>query len=405
MPREAIWAVLGLLVAAQVIHVVLGLEDREQPASGSQTLLDDSIFSETSEPNCGMQNEDVTTLLKVAEELPWLTKHALKPWTRENLCDSCDIPDSAIGVISCTSDRYVSSLSISGPDNVSPEHLPVHVAKLSRLGDVYFSFLVKGSLPPEWASLTRLEALKVECEGLSGAIPKEWSKMASLRYLSVAFPAPQILPSYIGVNGEPPAWIAKLHRVYIANADWSNFQLPSTWFDDARSNLISISLDRFHAAGGIPEPLFGNKRLETVSIRPFKTSSFGTGTTLPEDWSKMTKLRSMSLASLKVHGTMPKVFHDSLKYLLIEDISQITNHPSSQALQTGHSGFLLPASLQLNNRDAPASKPSEPFNRACENTYHPKSVADEQGEGIIQTRSAVLGAALLAMTLVISSIL
>ena len=240
-----------------------------------------------------MASSQLNALLDVADQIPALKSLTIGAWTQTNIAASCDVANSALGVVSCDSTGLVTSLSLtsgSGP-------APASIANMTALTTLFANYTMTGTLPDAWSSLKHLITIHIESPQLTGGIPASWSAMP-LSAATIVFDASN------SVLSVPPTWLSHLISYKIANVNWSETVFPewlanSTVTTDAA--LINVPM-----AGSFPSALLENDLLGSftyTSAPQGAHTSFGSGLALPS-FAAMTALNSITLGGLSYSGSI-----------------------------------------------------------------------------------------------------
>lgn len=243
-----------------------------------------------------MATSQLNALLEVADQLPALKVLSSGAWTSSNLAASCDAPNTALGISSCNSTGYVTSLSISSGTGPAPES----IANLTALSSLSTSYTMTGSLPASWSALTNLATLDITNTQLVGGLPDAWTTMP-LSVATIVFNATN------PVLSAPPTWLSRLATYSITNANWSVTSFPA-WLANS-SITTSMSLVNCPMAGSFPSALTTNAVLEsfTYTTAPYGSSTtFGTGSTLP-NFSALTQATTFILGGMGYSGLIASV--------------------------------------------------------------------------------------------------
>lgn len=243
-----------------------------------------------------MATSQLDALLDVADQVPALKTLSSGAWTSSNIAASCDTPNTALGISSCNSTGYVTSLTISSGTGPAPES----IANLSALTALSTSYTMTGSLPASWAALTNLATLDITNTQLVGGLPDVWTAMP-LSVANVVFNATN------SVLSVPPTWLSKLASYSITNANWSETSFPA-WIVNS-TVTTSISLVNCPMAGSFPSALSTNVVLDSFTYTTASegsSTSFGSGTALP-NFSAMTLTTTFALGGLGYSGGFASV--------------------------------------------------------------------------------------------------
>ena len=261
-----------------------------------------------------MDEGQVQVMLQAAQQV------GFSDWTAESLRGACEV--FFAGVQSCNETGFITSLSITGGAN-GPA--PPAFSGLVALKSMTLNYIVNGTLPSSWSTLTQLETLKigdyVPSARLTGALPESWSAMTSLKSLDVVFADSFIKPVTL-ITSAPPSWLGKLESVMLTCAYWPNSGLPASI--GATTTLKTLKLTRCVFKGNFPTGLLTNTLIQTLEMRFDGKSDFGAGTALPSDFSGMTSLTTLSISGCSFTGSFPTAYPANLDTLSLSYIPALT---------------------------------------------------------------------------------
>lgn len=273
-----------------------------------------------------MDESHVQVLLEVGQSLPFLA------WTAPVLRNACDTLSS--GINACDVDGFVTELYLEGTaSGIAPPAL----SALTTLQSLTLAYVVNGTLPSTWSSLTQLEILEIAAtvqSRVTGALPEAWSGMSRLKSLRVRFVDPVAKPVPL-IGSAPPSWLGNLETLVINNAYWPKYSLPSS-IGTSRT-LVTFNIVGSVFKGTFPTGLLSNPVLYALEINVDQiTSEFGSGSIMPSDLGAMTSLRSLRLVGCRHSGSLPTVYPPNLDSLYISYMTSlsgtippaIANHPT-----------------------------------------------------------------------------
>lgn len=278
-------------------------------------VLSVAILCSTTLPMCAeaaiMDPTQVSALLESKQELD-PDFGGIRTWTQSNLENACNTADLAFGIKSCNASGFVTEIDI--PYLQGDNHAPAAWSKLVALVSLRLDAGLIGSLPASWSSLTKLEKLSIApysgSQKLLGGFPASWSAMTALKSLNVVFGSTSFVrnppPPTV-----PPTWLARIPDLTVTNADWTGSELPAAWGDSATSQIDSLTLTTCFFSGGFP--FLSNTRIRIILIETLAPSKFGTGFTMPTDFSRMTNLTSIAFVGGYFTGSLPSKMPASIR--------------------------------------------------------------------------------------------
>ena len=261
-----------------------------------------------------MDAGQVQAMLEAAQQI------GITDWTAENLGEACD---TGLAGVQCNSTGFITRLYMY-PSLIGPA--PDAFSALVALRTMTLNYNVNGTLPSSWSTLTQLESIVVgdyisSKQYLTGAIPESWSSMTSLASLQILFTNPQN-PSTPLIASAPPSWLGNLESVTLANAYWPTSALPASIEDSTTLKTLSFTNCVFE--GDFPISLLNNTLITSLSLGVAGISDFGSGSTLPSDFSGMTSLTGLSISGGSFTGSLPTIYPPTLTSLRFSTMSLLT---------------------------------------------------------------------------------
>ncbi|XP_042955892.1 probable LRR receptor-like serine/threonine-protein kinase At1g06840 isoform X2 [Carya illinoinensis] len=229
---------------------------------------------------------EVTALLAIKRSLIDPNK-ILGNWNRGDPCTS-----SWIGVV-CLEDGYLHvqqllllKMGLSG--SLSPE-----LGKLLYLEIMDFMWnSISGSIPMEIGNITNLKLLLLNGNKLTGTLPEELGYLPNLERIHI---------HQNNISGPIPVSFVNLNKTkyFYMNNNSISGQIPPEL--SRLSSLVHFLLDNNNLSGYLP-PQFSE--LPSLVILQLDNNDFG-GTTIPASYSRMSKLRKLSLRNCNLQGKIP----------------------------------------------------------------------------------------------------
>ena len=180
--------------------------------------------------------------------------------------------------------------------------LPAQLNRLSKLTALQlWSNDLTGPLPAEWSHLSNLEVLSLAHNNLTGSLPAEWSQLHKLKRLSLtgndlASSGPQqdrdsLVPLYEVTNGEH----------WWRNTNWLSEAPICTWAGvtaDANGRVTELSFPNNNLKGPLPAELVQLDALRVLWL----IGNQPTGS-LSAEWSRLSNLADLADNSLT--GPLP----------------------------------------------------------------------------------------------------
>lgn len=347
-------------------------------ARALSSLLLCTILLVTSASAATMASSQLSALLEVADQIPALKSLSTGAWTSSNLAASCNASNTALGVLSCNSTGFVTSLSITSGSGPAPES----IANLTALTSLSLRYAMTGTLPSSWSSLVNLSSLSIENTQLIGGLPDAWTLMPRLSVLAVDFNETNAVVS------SPPTWLSRLVSYRISNANWSGTSFPEWLVNSTVTNSVSLincptltsstttapSSSNATAPSSSPAPsssAFPSSLLTNVILGAFtytsapsgSSTSFGSGASLP-DFSGMTQLSSLTLGGLDFSGSLSSFtaafLPSSLQILSLTDFPSLSGTiPQDLVDSTSLTSLSLGAMPKIFGDAAMPSNPAE----------------------------------------------
>ncbi|XP_075647313.1 putative LRR receptor-like serine/threonine-protein kinase At1g06840 isoform X3 [Castanea sativa] len=205
----------------------------------------------------------------------------------------------------------------------------LHVQRLLLLYRVLLRMNLSGTLSPELGRLSNLKILDFMWNNISGSIPKEIGSITSLELLllngnQLTGPLPEQL-GYLPnldriqidqnqISGPLPKSFANLNKTkhFHMNNNLISGQIPPEL--SRLPSLAHFLLDNNNLSGYLPEEFF---KLPNLQILQLDNNNFN-GTTIPANYSKMSKLLKLSLRNCSLQGPIPDFSQiPNLLYLLL----------------------------------------------------------------------------------------
>ncbi|XP_065634846.1 probable LRR receptor-like serine/threonine-protein kinase At1g06840 isoform X1 [Quercus suber] len=192
----------------------------------------------------------------------------------------------------------------------------LHVQRLLLLYRVLLHMNLSGTLSPELGCLSNLKILDFMWNNISGSIPKEIGSITSLELLllngnQLTGPLPEQL-GYLPnldriqidqnqISGPLPKSFANLNKTkhFHMNNNLISGQIPPEL--SRLPSLAHFLLDNNNLSGYLPEEFF---KLPNLQILQLDNNNFS-GTTIPANYSKMSKLLKLSLRNCNLQGPIP----------------------------------------------------------------------------------------------------
>ncbi|XP_050287960.1 probable LRR receptor-like serine/threonine-protein kinase At1g06840 isoform X4 [Quercus robur] len=192
----------------------------------------------------------------------------------------------------------------------------LHVQQLLLLYRVLLHMNLSGTLSPELGRLSNLKILDFMWNNISGSIPKEIGSITSLELLllngnQLTGPLPEelgYLPNLDRIQidqnqilGPLPKSFANLNKTkhFHMNNNSISGQIPPEL--SRLPSLVHLLLDNNNLSGYLPEEFF---KLPNLQILQLDNNNFN-GTTIPANYSKMSKLLKLSLRNCSLQGPIP----------------------------------------------------------------------------------------------------
>ncbi|GJM90669.1 hypothetical protein PR202_ga06971 [Eleusine coracana subsp. coracana] len=240
---------------------------------------------------------ELATLLKLKTD--WGSPSALSSWSSEN-STYCKWS----GII-CDSTGHVTTLSFQNFHIAKP--IPASICSLNDLSHIDLSYNnLTGEFPTAVYSCSALQFLDLSNNEFSGALPADIDKLSprTMEHLNL---------SSNGFTGRVPSGIAEFPKLKSLVLDTNSFNgnYPAT----AISNLVSL------------ETL-------TLASNPFMPGPF------PEEFSKLTKLKTLWLSGMNLTGVIPDSL-SALTELTVLDLSQNNLHGETPGWVWNHQKLQL----------------------------------------------------------------
>ena len=256
----------------------------------------------------------VDALMKIKEGMVAPYPPSFSGWTRASggnggYCNwkgvTCDGSKDVIGVrldYDCWYDsrvRLPSWCVHQGKRSMLPSVDALRALPKLKVLDLQRTWL-SGTLPPEYGSLSWLEALYlgngdsmiiVGGNKLSGTLPAAWSGMVAMKDLNL---------STNRLSGPLPAsWgsLANMEKLYLQKNELSG-PLPASWGSLARLEVLHLCCNKL--SGTLPAAWSNMKALE--DFRPAKNQLSGP---LPASWGSMARLELLHISNNMLSGTLP----------------------------------------------------------------------------------------------------
>lgn len=259
-----------------------------------------------------MQQDDISTLLSVAEEMSPLLSNGPSAWTEVSLRGSCETPRLALGINACNSAGFVTSIDLSSLRNAGK--LATGFSGLSALSSLLLQAKASGPLPSEYSALTSLRKLYISGSSITGGFPESWSLMTGLKDIYIEFSMSDTPVT------SPPYWLGNLNSIQLFNLNWAGYAFPSSVASSA--TLAMVNLVNVRLSGGFPAALVNNARISYFNFQG--SLDFGTGLAMPSDWSGMSNLTTLNLADFNFNGPLPTYYPPSLKYVTFKGLKSIS---------------------------------------------------------------------------------
>ncbi|KAK4606916.1 hypothetical protein RGQ29_000941 [Quercus rubra] len=177
-------------------------------------------------------------------------------------------------------------MNLSG--TLSPE-----LGRLSNLKILDFMWNnISGSIPKEIGSITSLELLLLNGNQLTGPLPEQLGYLPNLDRIQI---------DQNQISGPLPKSFANLNKTkhFHMNNNLISGQIPPEL--SRLSSLVHFLLDNNNLSGYLPEEFF---KLPNLQILQLDNNNFN-GTTIPANYSKMSKLLKLSLRNCSLQGPIP----------------------------------------------------------------------------------------------------
>ena len=254
----------------------------------------------------------------------WLSEAPLNTWTG----------------VSTNQEGRVSNLVLS--DNGLRGSIPPEIGTLTRLQnlEINSNYLV-GSIPPEIGGLVRLYYLNLENNALSGSIPTELGNLASLGQLNL---------SYNQLTGSIPSELGKLAILYVLDLKYNQLtgRVPPNLGQLAE--LLFLDLNNNQFTGRIPPELGNLTKLDWLRIAHNQLSG-----SIPHELGNLASLRILGLQGNELSGSIPPELGmlGNLEHLALSS-NQLTGSIPSELGNLGKLDVLW-----LNNNQLKGSVPPE----------------------------------------------
>ena len=170
--------------------------------------------------------------------------------------------------------------------------IPPELGNLSKLTYLNLSFSdVTGTIPPELGNLSKLQTLTLMHNGLSGTIPSELGNLSNLRNLHLYDN---------NLTGTIPSELGDLSKLEVLGLSFNNLTgtIPSELGD--LSNLWALALAHNNLTGTIPSELGSLSKLTGLQL--YKNNLTGT---IPSELGNLSKLKSLELSHNGLTGAIP----------------------------------------------------------------------------------------------------
>ncbi|KAG5492475.1 hypothetical protein JKF63_01053 [Porcisia hertigi] len=126
------------------------------------------------------------------------------------------------------------------PDGCDPANVVIRAFTMSSPD---MSVELRGTLPPSWAELKRLESLDLSFTGVAGTLPPQWGALSSLQYLNLG---------YNNLSGTLPSdwgFLTSLRELYL-NDNRLSGEIPESWL--LTKTLEVLDLTNNELGGQLP---------------------------------------------------------------------------------------------------------------------------------------------------------
>ena len=278
----------------------------------------------------------VTVLLEIANSWPSLKTLSTGAWTESNLQSACSSGSVAYGIMSCNDTGFVKEL-LFGDMSTTTGTLPDAIGSLEALISFISNGPISGSLPSSLGSLTRLQTLQMANSQLTGNIPSSWSGLTSLETLVLNWASESGAASSEALDwpvGTLPLSSSLNSLTIIGYNFGAGNALPTEFF--ASPILLSFSLRNIIYDGSLPSSMLNNTKLVDVEI--IGASSLSSLTPippyLPNDWSSMSGLMSISFQNLPWMGNYPTSLPSKLTFFQLSNLPHVSG--SAMAAVASH---------------------------------------------------------------------
>ena len=167
---------------------------------------------------------------------------------------------------------------------------------------------LKGSIPPQLASLTQLQTLDLSSNQLTGAIPPELGSLANLETLDLGSnPLISTLPPQLGS-------LSKLKSLTVNNTNYLYSNIPPEWANLTSLEQLNLSYNFLYG----PFPGWLGSLTNLTSLDLSHTRSHGV---LPSNLGNLVKLQTLKLNDTNLNGGLPSSL-SALTQLTQLDVSE-----------------------------------------------------------------------------------
>lgn len=282
-------------------------------------------------PLVSTDDGQVQVLLQLANSWPALQTRSTGAWTETNLKSACASGSSAYGILSCNGTGFVKELGFEDT-SITVGQLPDLVASLEALTSFSSFGPISGTLPFTWSALTQLQTLQLTGSHITGNIPPQWSSMTALETVVLSWASASgdaSSAALIWPEGVLPVSSSLSSLALMGYNFGANNPLPVEFFTSA--TLSSLSLRSIIFDGSVSAGLLNNTKLDSVEIiadQSVASSSPATSPStvpfLPNDWSIMRALTSISFQNLPWLGNYPTALPPNLNSLTLVNLPLLT---------------------------------------------------------------------------------